>query len=420
MAQSRSGRIVVVGAGLAGLCAAVHLVRAGREVCLLEASDDVGGRVRTDVVDGFLLDRGFQVLTTSYPEARAMLDLPALDLRYFTPGILLCTDGRRYPVSHPGRRPQTGLATLRAPIGSPTDKARLAAVLGRLAATSGQRILDAPETSTEEAMRRRGLSARTIESFLRPLLAGMLAETDLTTSSRFSDLLLHSLARGRSCVPAAGMAAIPRRLAGALPDGTLRLGVEVTAVSTDGVTTADGEIAAVAVIVATEATAALRLLPGLHEPSFNAITTLYHAADTPPLSEPTLLVDGDGRGPVTNTAVLSAVAPSYSPGGRALIVSSVVGQTGAHLADTALEKSVRTQLSELYGVDADPWEHLATYRLPEALPAMPAPHNFRRPVRVLQGLYVCGDHRDSSSIQGAMVSGRRAARAVLTDLDSRR
>jgi predicted NAD/FAD-dependent oxidoreductase len=114
--------------------------------------------------------------------------------------------------------------------------------------------------------------------------------------------------------------------------------------------------------------------------------------------------------------VLSAVAPSYAPGDRALIVSSVIGPAGVHLADTELEKSVRTQLGELYGVDTDPWDHVATYRLPEAVPAMPAPHNFRRPVRVLRGLYVCGDHRDSSSIQGAMISGRRAARAVLTDL----
>jgi protoporphyrinogen oxidase len=170
--------------------------------------------------------------------------------------------------------------------------------------------------------------------------------------------------------------------------------------------------------VATDATSALRLLPGLHEPSFNATTTLYHAAQTPPLSEPTLLVDGDGRGPVTSTAVLSAVAPSYSTGGRALIVSSVVGPAGVQMADTELEKSVRTQLGELYGVDTDPWDHVATYRLPEAMPAMPAPHNFRKPVRVLQGLYVCGDHRDSSSIQGAMVSGRRAARAVLADLEA--
>jgi phytoene dehydrogenase-like protein len=416
VAASRTGRVVVVGAGLAGLCAARHLSAAGVEVCLLEAGDDVGGRVRTDLVDGFRLDRGFQVLNTSYPAARAMLDLDALDLRFFTPGALLCQDGRRHPLVHPGRRPRGALDAVRAPLGSPLDKARLATVLGRIAASRGPALVAAAEASTEQALRARGLGHEAIESLLRPLLAGMVGESELTTTSRFCDLLLRSLARGRSGVPAAGMAAIPRQLAAGLPEGTLRLRTEVTAVSADRVTTADGEIGAAAVIVATDAAAALELLPGLHEPAFNGFTTLYHVPDAPPLAEPSLLLEAGKDGPVTNTAVLSAVAPSYAPAGRALVVSTVVGTAEPPGGHAELERQVRAHLGRMYGVSTARWEHLRTYRLPRALPAMPVPHNFRRPVRVLRGLYVCGDHRDSSSLQGAMVSGRRAAQTALADL----
>ncbi|MGH3343602.1 MAG: NAD(P)/FAD-dependent oxidoreductase [Carbonactinosporaceae bacterium] len=408
-------KVIVVGAGVAGLCAARHLTWAGVEVEVLEASDGVGGRVRTDLVDGFRLDRGFQVLQSAYPEARAMLDYPALRLRTFTPGVLVYAGGGRHRFSDPRRRPRDAVASLRAPVGSPSDKLRLARLVATASSLPAERLLRQPERSTAEVMAESGISPRFVERFLRPLFASMFLEHELETSGRFADLMLRTLARGSTCVPEDGMEAIPRQLAAGLPGSAIRCGSRVTTVSADGVTTEAGTLRARAVVVATGPATAVRLLPGLREPALRTVTTLYHvAADDPLGGPPTLLLDGDGRGPVTNSVVLTAAAPSYSPDRRALISSSVIGRDSPDLA--GLETAVRRRLATMYGTGPGAFEHLTTYHLPEAVPAMPPPHNFRRPVRLVDGLYVCGDHRDSSSLQGAMVSGRRAARAVLADL----
>ncbi|MGH3326545.1 MAG: NAD(P)/FAD-dependent oxidoreductase [Streptomycetales bacterium] len=407
-------KVIVVGAGIAGLCAARHLTRAGVEVEILEASDGVGGRVRTDLVDGFRLDRGFQVLQSAYPEARVTLDYPALRLRAFTAGVLVYAGGGRHRFSDPRRHPGDAVASLRAPVGSPSDKLRLAALVARASSLPAERLLRQPERSTAEAVAESGISPRLVERFLRPLLASIFLERELETSGRFADLMLRTLARGHACVPEAGMEAIPRQLAAGLPRGAIRCGSKVTTVSADGVTTETGTLRARAVVVATDPATAVRLLPGLREPALRGVTTLYHVADDDPLGTPALLLDGDGRGPVTSSVVLTAVAPSYSPDRRALISSSVIGRDSPDLAD--LEAAARRRLASMYDIGPGALEHLATYHVPAAVPAMPPPHNFRRPVRLVDGLYVCGDHRDSSSLQGAMVSGRRAARAVLADL----
>ena len=181
MSLPSSAEVVVVGAGLAGLCAARRLAAAGVDVVVLEAADAVGGRVATDVVDGFLLDRGFQVHNTGYPEAARVLDHAALDLRAFTPGALVRVGDRLHRVADPRRRPLAAPGTVLAPIGSPLDKARVALLAARdalLPRPTGSP--PAPETTTYEALRQRGLSDTVIDRFLRPFLAGVFLERELT------------------------------------------------------------------------------------------------------------------------------------------------------------------------------------------------------------------------------------------------
>jgi len=222
--------------------------------------------------------------------------------------------------------------------------------------------------------------------------------------------MLRMFVRGRSTLPSLGMQRLPDQLAARLPPGTVRLGVPATALGAGSVTTPMGTVTARAVVCATDATSAGELVGGISTPEWRSVTTVYHAAPHDPLGEPTLVVDADRDSPVANTTVLTAAAPSYGPGdGRALVSTSVLG------AHEDAEPAVRSRLASLYRTDTSRWEHLATYVLPRALPAMTAPHPFRRPVLV-DGVYACGDHRDTSSIQGALVSGRRAAAAVLTDL----
>ncbi|WP_354639818.1 NAD(P)/FAD-dependent oxidoreductase [Kitasatospora camelliae] len=411
--------VVVVGAGVAGLAAARALVGRGVGVQVLEATERIGGRMAGRELDGFRLDHGCHLLNTDYPELGRRLDLDRLELRRLAPGVLVHSAGRRYRVGDPQQAPARQAAA-RGPLGNPLDKARLASTLVRLSATPVPRLLARPETTAAKALADRGLSPRTVDGFLRPLLGALIGDPSLGTSSRVADLVLRSYARGRLCLPAAGIGAVPEQLAATLPAGTVRLGVEVTSVSADGVETArHGRISARAVVIATDARSAAALLPGLRLPAFHPVTTYFHAADRSPLGEPLLLLDADRSGPagVSHSLVLSEVDPSYAPSGRALIATTVLGRQGFDAGGpSGDEPVVRRRLAELYGTSTSGWEFLAVRHVPDAAPAMPPPHNFRRSVRVLAGLYVCGDHRDTSTVQGALVSGRRAARSVLRDL----
>ncbi len=403
--------VVVVGAGLAGLACARELVARGHEVVVLEASDGVGGRVRTDVVDGFRLDRGFQVHLTSYPEARRVLDHGALDLAAFDPGALVRVGGRTHRVGDPFRRPADLLPTLRAPIGSLADKLRILALRQRVRRGHAADLLRGPDGTTRDALRRAGFSPRIIERFFQPFLSGVLLDPALATSSRIFDIFWRSFSEGSAVLPAAGMGAIPEQLAAALPPGTVRLHREVLGLEAGSVSLAGGEtVRARAVVVATEGPTAAHLL-GLSDPGSRPVSCVWFAADDAPWPEPLILLDGEGRGPAANVVVHTNVAPSYAPTGAALVACAVVGP-----AAPDLDAAVRDQLRAWFGPVVDRWRHLRTDVIRHAQPAQDPPFAPRRSVRIAPGTYVCGDHRDTASIQGALFSGRRAAEAVAADL----
>ncbi|MEV4555843.1 NAD(P)/FAD-dependent oxidoreductase [Kitasatospora sp. NPDC049285] len=418
-ARATDPDVVVVGAGVAGLSAAAALTAQGLRVQVLEATERVGGRMATRELDGFRLDHGCHLLNPAYPELERRLDLDRLELRPLAPGVLVHSGGRNYRVGDPQHTPARQAAS-RGPLGTPLDKARLAATLARIAATPASRLLSRPETTAARALADRGLAPRTVDGFLRPLLGALLSDPTLGTSSRVADLVLRAYSRGRLCLPAAGIGAVPAQLAASLPDGTVRLGTEVVSVGTDGVEIAgNGRIAARAVVVATDAATATGLLPGLRQPGFHPVTTYYHAAPQSPLDEAVLLLDSERSG-VSHSVVLSDADPSYAPEGQALIATTVLGRrafdSGGPSGDEPL---VRRRLAELYGTSTAGWEFLAVRHVPDAVVSMPPPHHFRRSVRLLAGLYVCGDHRDTGTVQGALVSGRRAAEAVCRDLGVR-
>lgn len=440
-AQSPSHRhrldadVIVVGAGVAGLHAAGRLHEAGLDVLVIEASDQVGGRAGTERVSGFLVDKGFHLVNSVEHGENAKLELGS-----FAPGVDLQLDGKRIrygdraggqsaidaigaisamnAMGGTGAMGAIGAGTvLRTPLGSPAERRRQSGWLLRVALSRPEAILAGPERTAAALVAEVGLSRRVVDGFLRPYLEAFAAEPDpaLAVSGRAMELALRQLVRGRWCLPASGIAAIPHRLAEKLPPGAVRLETEVLMVYANGVVTADEVLRSSAVVVATDPATAVELLPGLHEPEPRSVTAFHHATVLPPpRTEPAVLVDADPHSPVARTAAVSHAVPSRSPDGRTLVSTNVVGHTGTRTSE--LESAVRARLAELYPGGDDRWECVAVHHFPHAVPAMTSPHNFRRPVRLIHGLYVCGDHRDTAGIDGAMESGRRAARSVLSDL----
>lgn len=402
--------VAVVGAGLAGLAAAVTLTRAGVDVCLLERGDAVGGRVRTDRRDGLLLDRGFQLLNPSYPAVQELLDVDALDLRPFEAGVVVARGDGRTVVADPRRSPRHAAPTLAGP-GTLREKLALLRWAAAVGYGDPRRITGSPDEPYAETLRRNHLDGPLTRSVLEPFLAGVLGEDQQQSSRRFVELVLRSFVRGTPALPATGMQAIPEQLSARLPDDVLHLEEPVESLEGTVVVTASGRTEARAVLVATDGSAAHDLL-GLPSPPQRALTTYYHLADQQPTRRPILHVDGDRRGPVVNSAVVSNVAPSYASDGRVLVSTTVLGDRD----DAGTEHLARQQLRWLYGCDPTAWELVATYPIPHALPAMPPPLTIRQPVALGDGRFVAGDHRDTASIQGALVSGRRAAHAILDHL----
>jgi phytoene dehydrogenase-like protein len=406
-----------VGGGLAGLACAVRLREGGADPLIVESSDAVGGRVRTDEEDGFLLDRGFQVYLSAYPVAGGFLDKEALDLRRFEPGALVFVKGKRYRLMDIFRCPQHFLTTVLQPIGTIRDKL----LVGRLrlrkarATVAGMGVGD--DCSTEDYLRRFGFSASMIDGFFRAFYGGIFLERELRTSSRMFKFTFKMFAEGYATLPAKGMGEIPRQLCDRLPPESVRLQAPVRAVTARSVTLENGEtLEADAVVVATNLETAAGLVPGVarHQRGWRSVTVLYFSAPVSPLGEAIIALNGGSSGLVNNVCVPSDVSPHYAPEGKALVSVSVLGVPGS----PDLEARVLAELESWFGDQVRGWQHLKTYRIPRALPEQPpSPSGAERTgFQVHDGIHVCGDHCVSASIEGAVFSGLRAAESVLDSL----
>jgi phytoene dehydrogenase-like protein len=415
--NEKSQPVVIVGGGVSGLCCALHLQKRGLRVVLLEADAVVGGRVRTDRVDGFLLDRGFQVLLTAYPEARSVLDLDALGLGSFAPGAIVRTGGRFAHVVDPFRRPGDALRTLFSGVVTPLDALRIARLRWRVGRGVPEDLLGGESRATLDVLQAEGFSEHILDGFFRPFLGGVLLDRELRASSRALEFLFRMFAEGDAALPAAGMGAIPSQLAARLAPGTIRAGTRVTRLDRSSVELESGErIDARATVVATAARAAAKLIPGLAVPESNPACCLHFDAPRAPAVGDFLVLDGSGEGPVNELCVPSQIVPGYAPPGRALVSASVLAPTPPD--DAALEAAVRRQLNNWFGPEVSSWRLLRIDRIPDALPLQP-PGPFEpagRSSQLSDRLFLCGDHRDLASLQGAMASGRRAAMEVAAAL----
>jgi phytoene dehydrogenase-like protein len=418
--------VVVAGGGLAGLVAARKLAAEGADVTLFEREESVGGRVRSVREGGFTFDRGFQVLFTAYPAVRAELDLDALSLRRFRPGAVLARPGRRSVLADPLGDPRAFTATLFNREVTLWDKLRVLRLRYELSQTPHAALFDRDDTTIAGSLAERGFSEQFVRNFAAPFYGGITLDRSLSTSRFVFEYTFKMLAAGDIAVPADGMAAIPDQIAASARDAgvTTETGTRVSAVRGDGEGVAvetDGEsVAADAAVVATDPATAGELT-GCDIPTAgrSCVTQQFALPTTQQLNTGGRLVLNAADDRPNQVAPTSAVAPEYAPDGLQLLSATFLGEQEA--SDEELATEVRQALATWYPENSfGSLDLRRTDRIQFAQVAQPPGFTTDRPaVDAPTGdVYVAGDFTEWSSIQGAMVSGRRAARALLQGQDS--
>ena len=403
-----SPEFLVVGAGLAGLTAAKVLSQSGREVLLLEKSDGVGGRVRTDQYKDFLLDRGFQVLLTAYPELPKHLNLSLLELHSFESGATIFSDGHFSKVGDPFRNVSSIMSTAFTKTIGIQDKIKLLKLRNSLIGRKKIYLQQKDDKRILETFEELGFTSKAIISFFKPLVGGIQLDPTLSGSTRLCFLVLKMLFIGDAAVPSRGMGAISEQLSKQINESSIRLTSSVDKVEGKKVILESGESFLPSnLIIATEGPATAKLL-GQESPLSRSVSCIYFSAPQAPSSSKAILLNGEKNGPALNVAIMSNISPSYSKNGKALIAVAI-----PDTIKTDSMENILIQMRKWFGDSVDSWEHIKTYSIEHGQPDLRPGDPFRKSIKNSEGVYICGDHRDTPSIQGALVSGRRAAEICL-------
>ena len=404
--------VLVIGAGLAGLNAALTMSAAGKQVLVLEASDGIGGRVRTDEVDGLQLDRGFQILNPVYPEVQRLGVADELDLRPFDAGVMISLEQGISKLGDPRRLPQWLMSGITSEIGDVKSKARLVAALGKAWLRGSMELPSSRAGSVADALMLDGVGPHVYERALKPFLTGVFLDDPANVAAGYGDFVLRSFIEGAPALPARGMGALPRAMALRLPSEAIATGVRVHTVQQGRVETSEGGFTADRIIVAVDPQQARHWFPHMDVPETRSCTTWYHVVDVSPTDARAILVDGLARGPVINSVAISKVAQGYASRGRTLISSTALGCLPTYDDESAARK----HLAAMWGVPTGSWECVRTDVIEHALPNMAVNAPMSRSIDAGDGVYLAGDHRETPSQQGALLSGRRAAEAALRSM----
>lgn len=409
--------IYIVGAGISGLVAAYELERAGYSPIILEASDGVGGRVRTDEFKGYLLDRGFQVLLTAYPEAQRYLDYETLNLKRFNPGAIILRPGNSFSIHDPLRNPLKLLNMVFSSVGTFLDKIKTFRLTKSLERKSLEEIFAEPTQTTIQFLQDYGFSEKIIDNFFKPFFKGIFLENDLNTSSRMFKFVFKMFALGHAAIPEKGMQQIAEQLKNKLTKSQLILNSPVKKI--DGKTlhlSSGGEVKANRIIVATRPDKLIPQLSGQLGP-WRKVINIYFSLSHSFIAQPMIALVPDEQFLINNLVFLTDVSKAYANNGRALLSVSI---TKPVEANDKLEKLVAIELEALTGIKEEYFEHIKTYTIHEALPQVDDLAGSLPPgnTKVADGVFLSGDFLLNGSINAAMTAGRKAAEAVILSLQA--
>jgi protoporphyrinogen oxidase len=400
--------VIIIGAGVAGLTCATYLQEKNIPFTILESSNSIGGRVQTDQVEGFLLDRGFQILLTAYPEAQRLLNYDALNLKKFQSGAMIrMEDDSVSTMANPFKEPSTLFSTLFSKVGTLADKMRILRLVFEVEDLKDDEIFQRKGVSTLEYLENFGFSEQMIHYFFKPFFGGVFLENQLVTSSNFFEFVFKQFYKGDAAIPALGIQEIPKQIAVGLPHNSIRFNTKVIKIQDKTVWLESGEkLLAEKIVLATDAYQADKLLGKTPDRKFNTTTCTYFSAESSPLKRQMLMLNANRNSVVHNLCVPSDIAPDYAPKGKSLIS---VSTQGLDLFDEQnLAKKIKIELRKWFGNEVENWQYLKSYHIPQALPTYKQA-SMISPIKITENLYQCGDQTAYPSLNATMLTGRLVA-----------
>ena len=347
-------KILIIGAGLSGLSCALTLHQHKIPFHIIEADDDIGGRIRTDRIKGFLLDRGFQVFLNAYPEANKILDYDKLKLKKFYPGSLIRYNQQFYKIADPFKKPLDAILNLNSPIGNIKDKLLIGLLRQKLISRTDESIFLNDEDSTRDFLLKYGFSENIINTFFRPFFGGVFLDDTLSTSSTLFKYIFKMFSLGDSAIPEKGMQEIPKQLFSRLPIDQISFNTKVENINENNVVKlASGTtLNPKAIVIATDAPNFHKLVKDFEIMKSLGVINLYYSAEQSPIKEPILILNGNDEGPINNLCVLSNISKHYAPMGKSLISITVLENQSNN---ESLEEGVRKQLKSWFGIKVNEW-----------------------------------------------------------------
>ena len=396
---------IVVGAGISGLSCALELEKNGYQVQILEKENHPGGRVHSDIVDGYILNRGFQVLQTGYPETKRLLDYKKLELCNLDPEVWIMNNNKIKKLYDPIQNSSNLLKAAFSNVGTFWDKLRLLQLRQSATSRSTNTIFQENETTSLEQIKNYGFSESIINEFFKPLFGGAFLDNELNTTSRMFNFVYKIFSIAPIAIPKYGMKSIPEQLEAKL-ESKISFNTNVVKLDNKNIFLENETLSADAVVLAANHNSARQLIPSIEEIHWNSTSCYYFIADSPPFSSKVVLLNGDNRGEINNVFVPTNISKAYSPNNKSIISVSTIGLNNN-------EDEIRNELNNWFGNQTEDWKLLHTYHIEQALPRMSVPSVSHS--QYVNGIHLCGDYLTSSSIHGSMHSGRMTANQIISD-----